>query len=95
MNDEYLKSKQDIQVVREAINTAAKLERAEAGIKQYAPEFIQASKAVTNATGFELWHTEAHGGSFFWRHGERESIKYDSRVSALRALLDEEIRWAK
>jgi hypothetical protein len=93
MDVDYLKSRADIQLVREAISAANKLEHAEYGIKKFKPEFMEASRRITDELGMELWHTEADGGRYFWRYQGRESTLYESRTSALKALLNEEIEW--
>jgi hypothetical protein len=95
METEYLKTKEDIATVRVALSTARSLESAEKKLEEMRPAFRQASQKIIETIGIELWHTDSTGGKFFWKYGGKESIYYESRVSALRALLDENITWKK
>lgn len=92
--DEYLKTRDDIAVVRSALSAARSLEKAEEKLNEARPAFRKASQDVIDATGMELWQTDANGGKFFWKYGGKESVQYGSRVDALRALLDEQIEWS-
>lgn len=79
----------------DALQAANTLDKAEREMIDFSKTFKRASTAITDLTGWELWHTDADDGKFYWVKWTDESIKYPNRSAAIRALLDDAIELKK
>ena len=89
---DILQTREHVQLVRAAINTAKALDDAEKALREKTPLFQLCSSSITEKLGITLWHSVT-SDTYFLEYNKSESIDYPTRVAALRALLNEEIEW--
>ena len=94
MENEYLKTHEDVEVVSDAKLYGQKLDKLQQEFDEIKPKFQKAMHDLTERLNIVLWHSPDHE-TYHWEDKGRNSIQYPSRESALRALLDENIEWVK